>query len=946
MYGNKIYLLVILLLLTAYTSFATDAGGTLRGVVTDKETGETIFGANIVVKPINTGTMTDLDGTYSIVVKPGVYTLEVSCMGFTTTIITDVVVVAGEPLSMNVVLAPANELLDEVVLTSSTAKRTESALLTFQKKSAKLLDAISSEVMSRTGDGTVAAAIKRVTGVSVEGGKYVFVRGLGDRYTKTTLNGMTIPGLDPDRNTVQMDLFPTSLVDNIVVYKSFTPDLSGDFTGGLVDISTKDFPAQEHFTINMGYGYTSGMNFNSDFVLYNKGKMDWLGFAGKERQLHFNANTNIPDESANDPRLYELSKGFNKELGVKRGASSFLNQKYSLSFGNQFNKENATYGVNVALNYSNANKFYQDVYRGTFYKDTDKNKLNLDKREVTRGVIGQNEVLWSALVAGALKFEKHKYSLSFIHSQNGVGKAADYIANNFDSTNATLYKDAIEYSQKSVSNILLKGKHNLKDNKYEVAWRLAPTYSNILEPDVKSTRLSYDVDTNTYDLQLGDGSGIDRYFRELNEFNLAGKIDVTYKFDQWSGESSKLKFGLSNTYKYRDYTILLYQFNRTSGFNNFTEDPNTILVEENLWTATNQAGMYVSGNRDLNNEYEANTNIGAVYAMNELPINEKLKAIYGVRLESAKTNYKGHYNNLPIDSLVHDELAFLPSLNLVYKLKDDMNLRASYTQTVARPSFKEKSNAHIDDPISQTVFIGNIGLEETHIKNIDFRWESFFGKNEMISLSGFYKHFTNPIELVPFQLSPNNIQPRNVNSAVVYGAEIELRKTLAKEANRLSIDVGGNFTYILSQVDTKNVVVDVNGKTEYELRQENARIGEDVNQIRSMQGQAPFIVNTYLNIGHKSGFDANISYNVQGQKLAIVGSGIVPDVFEDSFHSLNLKTTYAFGEDKHMKVSFSAKNILSDGFEQYYKSYQADKEIYSSYSKGNSFSLSFSYKFM
>ena len=617
-----------------------------------------------------------------------------------------------------------------------------------------------------------------------------------------------------------------------------------------------------------------------------------------------------------------------------------------MSFGNQFNKENATYGVNVALNYSNANKFYQDVYRGTFYKDTDKNKLNLDKREVTRGLIGQNEVLWSALVAGALKFEKHKYSLSFIHSQNGVGKAADYIANNFDSTNATLYKDAIEYSQKSVSNILLKGKRNLKDNKYEVAWRLAPTYSNILEPDVKSTRLSYDVDTNTYDLQLGDGSGIDRYFRELNEFNLAGKIDVTYKFDQWSGESSKLKFGLSNTYKYRDYTILLYQFNRTSGFNNFTEDPNTILVEENLWTATNQAGMYVSGNRDLNNEYEANTNIGAVYAMNELPINEKLKAIYGVRLESAKTNYKGHYNNLPIDSLVHDELAFLPSLNLVYKLKEDMNLRASYTQTVARPSFKEKSNAHIDDPISQTVFIGNIGLEETHIKNIDFRWESFFGKNEMISLSGFYKHFTNPIELVPFQLSPNNIQPRNVNSAVVYGAEIELRKTLAKEANRLSIDVGGNFTYILSQVDTKNVVVDVNGKTEYELRQENARIGEDVNQIRSMQGQAPFIVNTYLNIGHKSGFDANISYNVQGQKLAIVGSGIVPDVFEDSFHSLNLKTTYAFGEDKHMKVSFSAKNILSDGFEQYYKSYQADKEIYSSYSKGNSFSLSFSYKFM
>ena len=945
MYLYKIYLLVTLLLLSCYTSFATDGGGTLRGLVTDQETGETIFGANIVVRPINTGTMTDLDGTYSIVIIQGTYTLEVSCIGYTTTIITDVVVTAGETLSINVVLATANELLDEVVLTSSTAKRTESALLTFQKKSAKLLDAISSEVMSRTGDGTVAAAIKRVTGVSVEGGKYVFVRGLGDRYTKTTLNGMTIPGLNPDRNTVQMDLFPTTLVDNIVVYKSFTPDLPGDFTGGLVDISTKDFPTQEHFTATIGYGHTSGMNFNSDFVLYNKGKMDWLGFAGKQRQLHFNPNTNIPDESVNDPKLYELSKGFNKELGVKKGTNAFLNQKYSLSFGNQYNKRNVTYGVNVALNYSNVNKFYQDVYRGTFYKETDKTKLNLDKREVTRGVIGQNEVLWSALLAGALKFERHKYSLSFIHSQNGVGKAADYIANNFDSTNATLYKDAIEYSQKSVSNILLKGKHKLKDNKYEVEWRLSPTYSNILEPDVKSTRLSYDADTNSFDLQLGDGAGIDRYFRKLNELNLAGKIDISYKFDQWSGELSRLKFGISNTYKYRDYTILLYQFNRTSSFSNFTEDPNTILKEENLWTATNQTGMYVSGNRDLNNEYEANTNIGAIYVMHELPINKKLKAIYGVRLESAKTNYKGHYNNSPIDSLVHDELAFLPSVNLVYKIKDNMNLRASYTQTVARPSFKEKSNAHIDDPISQTVFIGNIGLEETHIKNIDFRWESFFGKNEMLSLSGFYKYFTNPIELVPFQLSPNNIQPRNVNTSLVYGAEIELRKTLVKETHKLKVDVGTNFTYILSQVDTKNVIVDINGKTEYELRQENARIGESVNQIRSMQGQAPFIFNAYLNVGNKLGFDTNISYNVQGKKLAIVGSGIVPDVFENSFHSLNLKTTYAFGTGKQMKVSFAAKNILGNTFEEYYDSYQTDKEIYSSYHKGRNFSLTFSYKF-
>jgi len=938
-------LIFLMLILSNFGFTSIDAGGTLRGLITDKETGETIFGANIVVKPINVGTMTDLDGTYALVVKPGTYIIEVTSVGYTPTIITDVVISANESISFNFVLAPSTEMLDEIVLTSSTAKRTEAALLTLQKSSAKLLDAVSSEAMSKTGDGTVATAIKRVTGVSIENGKYVYVRGLGDRYTKTTLNGMTIPGLNPDKNTVQMDLFPTSLVDNIVVYKSFTPDLPGDFTGGMVDISTKDFPAQENFVINLGYGYTDGMNFNKDFVLYNKGKIDWLGFAGKDRQLHFNSNTAIPDESANDPILSTISNGFNKELGVNKSVATFLNQNYSLSFGDQYVKTNKTYGLNLVLNYNNTYEYYDDVYKGQFYKDTDQTKVNLDKREVSRGSIGQNEVLWSALLAGAIKFDKHKYTLSLIHSQSGIGKAADYISQNFDETQATLYKDAIEYSQKSVSNLLLKGKHNLGDNKFELNWKLSPTYSKILEPDVRSTRLSFDSETNSFNLQLGDGAGIDRYYRTLNELNLSSKIDITYKFDQWNDEQSKLKFGISETYKNRDYQILLYQFNRTSDFNNFTEDPNTILQDENLWTATNQTGMYVVGNRDLNNEYQANTNIIAGYVMNELPLNSKLKAIYGLRVENARTNYNGYYNNVPIDSLVHDETALLPSLNLVYKLNKNTNLRGSYSQTVARPSFKEKSNAHIDDPISQTVFIGNIALKETHIKNVDLRWESFFKNKEMISVSSFYKHFNNPIELVPFGLSPNNIQPKNVDKALVYGAELEIRKTLTKEENKLKLDIGSNITYVLSQVNTKNVIVDTNGKTEYELRLENARLDEEIKQNRTMQGQAPFIINAYVNIGNKTGFDTNISYNVQGKKLAIVGSGIVPDVFEDPFHSLSFKSTYKLPKNDHIKVSLAAKNLLNDNHQQYFESYNADKELFSSYSKNRSFSISVSYSF-
>ena len=293
------------------------ADGFIRGTVTDSE-GIPVMDANVQIIEKSKGTTTDFDGNYSIKTAKGTYTVVVSLVGYSKTTLKDVVVSDGNVTVLNVTLKNG-EQLDEVVITSSKRKNSASALLTMQKKSVKLLDGISAESFSKTGDADVAGALKRVTGISIEGGKYVFVRGLSDRYTKTTLNGVTIPGLDPDKNTVQMDLFPTNLVDNIVVYKTFTPDLSGDFTGGLVDISTKDFPRQKTLNIGLSFGYTSNMNFNNDFVLYKKQKNDWLGFGNSTRKLGFDPNTKIPDESLNNPNLTTLSKTFSKELGVTKG---------------------------------------------------------------------------------------------------------------------------------------------------------------------------------------------------------------------------------------------------------------------------------------------------------------------------------------------------------------------------------------------------------------------------------------------------------------------------------------------------------------------------------------------------------------------------------------------------------------------------------------------------
>lgn len=928
-------ILLLSLLISTYYSFAT---GIIRGTVIDGETSEPIMSANVMIKGTTKGTVTDFDGHYSIKLEAGTYSVLVSSIGYSKTELTEVVVKEGEVTSLDITLA-TGESLNEIVVTATKRKNSASALMTMQKKSVKLLDGISAETFSKTGDSDVAGALKRVTGVSVQGGKYVFVRGLSDRYTKTTLNDVSIPSLDPDRNTVQMDLFPTNLVDNIIVYKTFTPDLDGDFTGGLVNITTKDFPRSKTLVLNLGFGYTNGMNFNKDFVLYNTQKNDWIGFGNSTRKLGFPNNTNIPDESLNDSSLTEYTKSFSKELGATKGVNTFLDQSFGVSFGNQYEKESATYGLNVAFNYANDYKYYDDVINAIYFKDTDKSVKDLEKREVTMGSRGEHNVIWSGLIGGAIKFDNSKYALSVFRSQNGNGQAADYISQDFDETNATLYKDAIQYAERSVTNLILKGDHHINDSKLVLDWKISPTLASILEPDVRSTKLSYDTSTGDFSLQLGDGAGIDRYFRSLEEMSFATKINATYELN----DKNKLKFGLSNSFKNRDYNILSYTINRTADFDSFTENPNDILADANIWNSTSQSGIYVSGSQNLDNKYLANSNVSAIYAMNEMEVSEKLKAIFGVRTEKAVINYDGYYANMPFKKKVHDELVILPSLNFIYALNDNANLRLSYSQTVARPSFKEKSNAHIQDPISNTNFIGNLDLKETNINNVDIRWENFFKKGQMISVSGFYKHFKNPIEMVPFQLNPTSIQPKNTEKALVIGAELEINKSLTKEDSKINVSVGTNLTYLMSRVDTKSVIVDINGKTEHQLREENARDGEQTDQYRTMQGQAPFIVNTSLNVSNDN-FDANFSYNVQGKKLVIVGSGIVPDVFEDPFNSLNFKGSYKFGKDKKYKVSASFKNILNDNSFQYYDSFGANKEIYSQYSKRQNFSLSFTYK--
>jgi len=940
--------------------------GTIRGTVIDDLTGETLIGVNVIIGGTMTGTSTDLDGQFSLPLDAGTYSLDISYISFAKLVVNEVKVKAGEVTALgNLRLKPDAIQADEVVIVASRSRNNESAMATMQKKSANVMDGISSQTFKKVGDGDAGAAIKRVTGVTVEGGKYVFVRGLGDRYTKTTLNGMEIPGLDPDRNSIQMDIFPTNLIDNISVFKTFTPDLSGDFTGGSVDIVTKDFVDQKASSISVGLGFSPGVNLNSNFLSYESTGADYLAFGAGSREIPIDREIDLAGLQFQDrQKLSDLTGAFDPVMGTMR-KTSLLNTSLGYSIANQINKEKYTFGYNLAANYSISYKFYDDFTISEYATDADSsvNGLRLVKRD--SGEVGQEEVFWSAFASGSVKRKNTSLSLAFMHLQNSVKQASllDATETGYPSNQPLdLQKHVLYYNQRSITNALLTFKQYLPEKSIELTFKTSPTLALNKEPDFRQTVFA--IDDQVVNISGGNGGLVNRIYRSLTEYSLGNRFDIKYTFNQWSGEKAVLKSGLAYTYKNRDFDVISYRMEEEGTKKNYLSlDPNDILVKENIYNPQTGKGIRAEGVEQPNNLYTSSSNNLAAYAMLELPITNIFKVIGGVRVEQFSINYTGQkqvVNNPETDIFndekVLDELNFLPSLGAVYTVAEDMNLRVNFSQTVARPSFKEKSGAEIIDALTGRSFFGNLDVKQTEITNYDFRWEKFFPGGQLVSASLFYKQFKNPIEIVAYdQTAPTSVTPRNSSDASVYGFELDARKSLEFISTTLKeYSVGANFTYVYSQLDRRKifapgpdgVIGTDDDLSEYDERVLNKREGENIDKYRQLQGQSPYVVNVYVGYKNDSlGFDANLSYNVQGKRLAVVGIARNPNVFEQPFHSLNLKLSKSLGKEKKASVSFTAENILNDKREKFYEAYQTDDQVFSSFTPNRLFVLGFGYKF-
>lgn len=945
--------------------------GTVTGVVIDGETGEELIGANVYIRSLGQGGVTDINGKYNISVEPGVYTLEFSFITFQKQIIEDVEIVEGKVLQLDIVLAPENEELDEVVVSARRIDNNEASLLRLQQKSLPVQDGISSEEMSRAGFSNSAESMRQVTGASVEGGKFIVMRGLGDRYSISSMDGIVLPTTNPYRNSAGLDLIPSSMVDNIVVKKTFSPDLPGNFSGGAVDVTTKSLPDRLYFNLSSTVSYNDQTTFNSNFLGDPvKNNLSRLGYDDGSRAREgiwsdtdylsrlnnyiIQIQNNMLSQSEID-QFNNTMRSFSDRAFTVKEESPGLNHSLNAMFGNRYKLGESNLGFNLGVNYSKSYVQYDEREINNFTaRIPEEDASRMQEFQLNNGS-ESNDQVDSGLI-GAVTFQpnsNHEFTYTSIYNNSASESVLD-MRNGFYPgalSSGTYNNRVISYVHRELFNNQVKGRHFFED--FEIKWSANYIESSQYEPDTRF--MGAPVDNSGQYFFVREVQLPFHFFRDLNDtqynLKLDGEANISNRF--------KVKTGAFYTRKDRDFNEFRYQLENngsdpnSEGFLSFREASGNY---EGYFSPQNTGviGVDGSGNNILGityrdqtrpqNSYSGFEEVSAFYMMGIFDISEKFKTFAGARLE--KTDYSVQSAAVNADEGVIDVVDILPSLNFIYSVTQKSNIRLSASQTLARPNIRELAPFASFDLLGGFPIVGNPDITRTNVTNLDFRYEIFPSASELIAFSAFYKDFKNPIVL---ELDVASDQPQyeyvNTNSGRLFGIELEFRKELGFISSRLdNFKFSTNFTYINSRVDLS--------ESELETRR---RLDPSIESYRSFPSQSPYLINLMLIYeNQQTGWDGTIYANAFGPRLTANGSGAAPDIFEiygkldenrklqseTPVPDLNFKVRKTFLNG--LSASLNVSNILDYSIIQY----QEDNGEYftnSALNPGRTVSLSFTY---
>jgi len=949
--------------------------GAIRGTVWDRDFGSPLAAVRVLAAEAAKATATDLNGVFLLEkIPPGSYTLTFSKNGYERALVTDVIVAAGHLTEVRADLAiEVIEMPEMVVTAGELLGGTEDALLEIREASVTLQDAISSELFSKAGVSDVGGALKLVTGATVVEGKYASVRGMSDRYTGITLNGLRVPSADPRRRAVQIDQFPTGTIEAINVTKTFTPDLQGDFTGGGVDIQTKSIPEERFLRVSLATEYNSLATGNDAFLSYDGGGAPSAAVDGGSRDLPQEAREPLPQfpnfsetpspaDTASAQAYDRFVRSFDSTMGVAAEAPG-ANSSIGVVGGNHHPMGgDGEWGYLGALTYSHKYDFYEDGRNDSARRSSAEDTVLLTSKRVESK--GNDEVLLGVL--GALQWlpsDRHGAAVRLVVSQS----ADDEVRFQTSSSSPTSEKQnqALVYTERSVialqtqGNDLFPGAHDLR-----LDWLASVNYTRQYEPDVRFFRNDFNLRNLVASKPSNstDAQNTRRIWRDGEERDFQAAADLSLPFLQWGELASKLKAGLFVESTDRDFTqdSFTYSFSpQVGGFTNPQTRTNQEKVQyqassrDDLWTdvfhdpdriglatnnppAPNQLLWYL-GPTNVDVDYTGDQTTSAVYAMTELPLVPRLELVAGARLEitdiailpstekgcqadSSQVCVEiitGEGGNRGVEEVPPEEAAadisesfVLPSLGLIWDLTDTMKLRAAWSQTLARPTFRELAPVATEEFLFGDEFVGNPDLRLSSITNYDLRWEWYPTGGRLVSASLFFKSLTDPIEYISFFASNRTfIQPVNYDQGSVRGFELEARTNFAWISEAWSgLAVGLNLAVLDSEVQVP------------EEEQESLAPYGLAEETRRLQGQPEYVANANLTWeSEKTGTSAGVFFNVVGETLlsgAARGEDGTPNAYEGRLAILNVTAQQRLR--KGWSLAFQAKNLTAPTRRSFY----------------------------
>lgn len=924
--------ILIGLLLLATVQITAQETGSIVGNLTDKDyNNEPLAFANILIDGTTKGTTSDFDGLYEITdLDPGIYTVIYSFLGYGTITKVDVIVEALKSTSIDVSLSAAAGLeLEEFVGTGTTKKESEVALLLDQKSANIVKESIGAQELSFKGINDAAGAVNKISGVSKqEGGGNVYVRGLGDRYLNTTYNGLPVPSNNIEKKNIDLNLFSSDVIQNVGVSKTHAANFYGDFAAGNVDITAKEHTGG--FFLDIDLGTTVNTNaLGTDFM-----KSEGTGYFGFYNRYQNNPYAVLLSHGVDAIRSEGntgISGSFASGKSWNIGESSRLSVFATASFGNTFE-----FREGPAVDYTTVEK----------------------KRFPTSEVYeyGRNTTAMANIVYRINDKHKLKYNSLFINDATdqasyfgtkGLGTNRDAILD----TDRGFYQSNVQFNQDMIFVNQLLGTSDLSE-KLKLDWGVG--YNNVLARQPDRKRISIE----RYDLELDNDENTNgsffsniaydnqRYFQDIEDSELNARINFSYDVS----EKLAFNFGYNGRKKQRTFENIRYGYDLVEPNTPVGDvrDLNDVFSSQNLGTVFNtvvfnglnpQNGLgNVNLPGNLENTYEGNLNVHALYADAVYKINDKFTLVPGLRVEQFNQDITYDVINLPAtDPGERDasEFFFLPSLNVKYALNEDQNLRFSFSSTVSNPEFKEVAPFVYED-VTQRIG-GNPNLLNdpafSRIYNLDFKYEWFLKPSELISVAAFAKAINDPVNLVVANDATGTQRFfRTGDQAQVVGFEVEIRKALITNEDEQSVlSTGVNATYTYTQQDLKGS----NGVFSTTFDRDSDRL----------QGASPFLLNADLSYRPTFGDYqpvANLVFSYFSDRIDALGSGQLGNIIEKGVPTLDFIWKNNINDKIELNASF--KNVLNPNIERVREVEGGDVTL-SNFKRGLNIGFQFKYKF-